>query len=162
MGFLKAFYWSVTVTTSVGKDIIPETILETYFTITSIILGVLIYAFIIGSASSALSNIDSVEMERKAKLESITNFMRQRRVPAELQKRIRDYYDYMWTRQLNNQNDTLFAELHSGLRLELSIALNRKLVQRVPMFRECSPDCLVALIEKLKSRIYLPRVCYAL
>jgi hypothetical protein len=101
-----------------------------------IAIGVLLYAIIIGSASSALSNLDSANAERRQKLDSINQYLRQRRVPDDLQKRIRAYYDYMWSsHQSLNENGGVMTDLHPSLQLELHICLNRKLIENVPMFQ---------------------------
>ena len=54
---------------------------EHIFSSVLIVLGVMMYAVIIGSASSALANLDSGNAERRQKLDSINQYMRQRHVP---------------------------------------------------------------------------------
>ena len=116
------------------------------------------YAVIIGSASSALSNLDSGNAERRQKLDSINQYMRQRRVPQDLQKRIRAYYDYMWSsHQSLNEQGGVMGDLHPSLQLELHISLNRKLIENVPMFKMITDsECLIDMIEKLLPKIYIP------
>ena len=79
-----AFFWSVVVTSGIGWDIIPETPLQIYFTTGAIVMGLLMYAIIIGSASTLLSNMDLVKSERKRKMNEIKAFMRHRKVPPKL------------------------------------------------------------------------------
>ena len=93
--YVFAFFWAVMVTTGIGRDIEPVTPLQHIFSIIWIILGVIMYAVFIGAASSALQNLDAGTAERREKLENITRYMRQRNVPKDLQKRIKDYYEYV-------------------------------------------------------------------
>ncbi len=75
------------------------------------------------------------------------------------------YYNYMWTSQQadasrTTSDESIFSDLHPTLRLELQIALNRTLIENIPMFRMISdedcPDCLIELIEKLVQKIFIP------
>ena len=74
------------ITTGIGRDIMPVTFAEHIFSTAMIVIGVLMYAVIIGSASSALANLDSGNAERRQKMEAIKQYMRQRHVPHSLQK----------------------------------------------------------------------------
>jgi hypothetical protein len=67
--YSKAFFWAVMATTGVGRDIEPSSSNATVYTIISIVVGVLMYSFIVGSASAALANMDSAGAEKRVKLE---------------------------------------------------------------------------------------------
>ena len=58
--YTHSFFWAVMITTGIGRDIMPVTFAEHIFSTAMIVIGVLMYAVIIGSASSALANLDSV------------------------------------------------------------------------------------------------------
>ncbi len=57
--YVRAYFWAVMVATGVGKDIIPATDVQFIFTTSAIIVGVLMYALIVGSVGTALSSIDT-------------------------------------------------------------------------------------------------------
>ena len=88
-----SFFWAVMVTTGIGRDIMPVTYLEHVFSIIMIIVGVVMYAVIIGSASSAVTNLDAGNAAKKEKVEGINRYLRQRMVPKDLQRRIKEYYE---------------------------------------------------------------------
>jgi voltage-gated potassium channel len=159
----QAFYWAIAATTSGGKIILPYTFTETTFTILTKIFGLLVYAFIIGSATTALSMLDLAGQERRHKLEVITSFLHARSVPHELQKKIIDFYEYLHSRHDAGVSGAAFGGLHTMLRHELVFEINREMIQKVPMFNDINTECILALIENLKSRVYLPKevVCAA-
>ena len=54
-----------------------------------------------------------------------------RRVPQNLQRVVREFYDYLWScHQTLNQED-LVKDLPQSLQIRLSIALNRDLIRKV-------------------------------
>jgi hypothetical protein len=75
-----AFFWAVTVTTGIGHDVVPRTPLQTYFTTMCIAIGVAMNAFLIGSAGSALSSLDTTKTQQRVRMEAVNGFMRHRKV----------------------------------------------------------------------------------
>lgn len=84
MQYINAFFWAVGVTIGIGRNINPTTFWEHVVTIVMIIIGVLMFALIIGSASSLLNNLDAGSASRRMKMESINLYMRHRNVPQVL------------------------------------------------------------------------------
>ena len=155
--YVQALFWAVVVTTGVGKDIVPQTNLETLFTCGCIVVGAVFYAIIIGSLSSALSNLDSTNAIRHRKIESIELYMRHAGVPGYLRRAIMGYYDYVWACSRQNIGDLdLFKELPASLRLRLKVALRHKRVVEIPLFQYLPAPCLIALISEMTSTIALP------
>lgn len=156
--YTNAFFWAVMVTTGIGRDIMPVTVLEHLFSSAMIFLGVFMYAIIIGSLSSSISNLDVEKAERKKQLDSIKQFLRQRKVPLSLQRRIVQYYEYLWSSQMSvATKEGMLGDLHQTLWLELHISLNRKLLDKVKLFENIKdPACVVDIIEKLTPKIFIP------
>ena len=84
-------------TTGIGNDIIPKSNMEIVFTVSMTIIGLMMYSVIIGSAASALQEMDTASTERRQKLDEITNYLRGRKVPSFFQKIIKDFYNHMWS-----------------------------------------------------------------
>jgi hypothetical protein len=82
--------------------------------------------------------------------------MRFRKVPVSLQKTIRGYYEYLWDSGQTSHNANLFADLPSKLRLQLNVALKKRLIEKVPLFKTCSPAGVIALVQNLQPHIILP------
>ena len=53
-----AVFWALQVTAGIGQDIIPRTLTELVFTCVMIVIGVLMYASIIGSVGSSLAAVE--------------------------------------------------------------------------------------------------------
>eukprot|EP00736_Rhodelphis_marinus_P008744 Rmarinus@m.27151 len=153
----QAFYWAVVVTTGVGRDVDPMTNLETTFTIIAIIIGVMMYAFIISSAASALQNIDDSHFEQQQQKDAVDRYMRAKKIPYELQKEINDYLDVYWEGFNEGEQKYFLHTLHPALRAELLLSVARKMTEKVPIFRGVSDACLLSLSTKLITRIYLPK-----
>ncbi|CAM9236324.1 unnamed protein product [Chrysoparadoxa australica] len=149
-----AMYFSLSIL--YGNDMKPDAISAVAFSIVCLIVSLLVNAILIGSAANMLSSMDTSAVARKSQMDGINGYMRFRKVPLTLQKRIRSYYEYLWDSGQNSYNTSLFQELPDKLRLQLNLSLKRRLVEKVPLFKTCSPAGIIALVQNLYTSIILP------
>ena len=128
-----------------------------YFTTVAIVTGLLMYAVIIGSASTLLSNLDIVQSERKRKLDEIRAYLRHRKVGKKLREEIFEFYEYLFSCNVNSLKESdVLSELPQSLQLKLNLEVNRQVVNSVPLFHNCSEEVLASVIEQLYQIVMLP------
>lgn len=149
-----SLFWAVQVTTGIGNDIIPKSNMEIVFTVSMTIIGLMMYSVIIGSAASALQEMDTASTERRQKLDMVTNYLRSRKVPAFMQKIIKDYYNHMWT--VPGKSTTLFDDLPPKLRQRLGVVLNQDLIDRIPILQYLPMDVFISVAPRMEPCTYLP------
>ncbi len=158
MQYIRSLYWVITTMTTVGYgDISPITALETVFTIFVEILGVSIYAYIIGNVSSLLANMDASARLFRDKVEKVAQYMTSHNVPKDTQDRVNLYYNEMWSRNKSIDSENSVVEtLPKHLRLEIALHLNKDVLLRVPLFRNCERGVIRSLVTVLHPEVYLP------
>ena len=114
-------------------------------------------AFIVGGATSSLATMDASAQKLRMQLDTINHYMRYRRVPNRLRKRVDAYFQYLWTCMRGLDDTDVMESMPISLRRQLSIAMNRKLFTRVPLFRYCDAGCILTLVEHLRPLIAVPR-----
>lgn len=154
--YFRAILWAIWATTGTGFIGEPNSGLQTLYHCTVTFIGVLVYAFIIGSASSAMSDMDSSSKGRRLRLQQIQEYLAQRGLEPQFIAQIVRYYQYCWERHLDTGQDTIFDGLHSTLKRSMDIAIMENVILQVPMFRDISTQCLEKVIEYMQPRIYLP------
>ena len=155
--YLRALYWCVTTLTTVGYgDIVPSTDAEMLYAMLVMFLGVGVYGYVIGNVAALLANIDPARVRHRELVDRVTAFMRYRQVPAELQRRIHDYYDYLWGKRLGYDESAAISDLPPTLRTEVSLFLNRDILQKVPLFRGASNDFIKAIALEMRPIILMP------
>jgi len=150
-----SMFWAVQVTTGVGDDIIPKSNMEIGFTVSMAVIGLMMYAVVIGSATSALQNMDTAATERQQTLDRITQYMRAQKVPTFFQKIIKDFYTHMWSNPTTS-SDEVFNELPPNLRSKLTVVVNRDLIDRIPILQTLSADIYIKAVENFKQATFLP------
>jgi len=114
------------------------------------------YAFIIGKIASLFSNIDAAKANFWNRIEAVTQYLRSRHVPQNLNEQVRNYYEYLWAHHRGVKEDAIFDDLPTPFRLEILRYLTRELLEKVPLFKFCSPALRNVLLLALKPQTYAP------
>ncbi len=158
--YIRSLYWTIVTMTTVGYgDITPNRNIEYVFTMGVMLLGASIYAFIIGNIASLFSNLDSAKANFWNRIETVNQYLRSRHVPYDLNQQVRKYYEYLWARHRGLKKDTLFGDLPVPFRVDILLHLTRDLLEKVPLFRYCSPALRNLLITALKPYTFAPDDC---
>lgn len=155
--YVNALYWCVTTLTTVGYgDVTPVNDQQTLYAIVVMILGVGVYAYIIGNIATILTNIDPARSRYLNAIDRLGAFVRYRQVPPHLQHRIREYYDYEWEKRLGYDESNILDSLPRGLRDEVALFLKRDLLERVDLFADAPEHFTREVALRMKSEIYTP------
>ena len=155
--YIRSLYWTVTTMTTVGYgDITPNRSVEYVLAIMIMLSGASIYAFIIGGLASLLSNLQAAKTNHWEQMESVEQYLRSRQVPAHLGTRVHNYYEYLWASRKGLDEGSLLEDLPDSLRLEIMLHLAGDVLERVPLFRHCSPFLRNTLLAALRTTTYGP------
>jgi hypothetical protein len=130
--------------------------LELAYTVFVQIVGVGMYGYIIGNVSTLLANLDVSKAAFRRRMEEINAFMKTRRLPPELRSKIRDYYDYMWEVHQSTGEEPLLGKLPRSLALEVSLYLNREILEKVPFFKDADEVFIREIVTELRPLTFVP------
>jgi len=157
MHYLRALYWTITTLATVGYgDITPDTAPQMMYAIMTMLFGVGLFGYGIGNVAHMLANIDQVQAHYHSSLDRLANFLRYRKIPHGLQRRIYDYYTFLWERNLGYDEAIILSELPEPLRMEIAMAMKREFIEKVPLFRGASPLLLREIAVELRSALFTP------
>lgn len=154
--YAEGFYWAIMMLTGLGVEFLPATVMSTVYEVMVAAVGVVMYAYFLGSATTAITSMNASAMKRKKRLDEMREFLRRRRVPERLRQAVVDHCDHMLDRQQALDELAMIQSLPQSLKLQLDMVLNSKFLVKVPMFRYCDPRCLITLVQCMRSSIFLP------
>lgn len=155
--YTTALYWSVTTLTTVGYgDITPKTIPQTIYTMFVMILGVGVYGYVIGNVASLLANIDVAKAHYQEQMDRINAFLKYRNIPPKLSTKILNYYNYLWESRLGYDESSVLDDLPDSLKTEVTLHLNRDIIEKVPLFRGASEELIRDLVLQLRPLVATP------
>lgn len=155
--YIHSLYWAVTVLTTVGfGDITPTTEIEILFTIVVMFIGVTIYAYIIANITMLIPRIQGGRIEHQEDLDALRDFMRERRFPAELQNRVINYKDFVWSQTQGDYQRRLLSVLPHGLRHEVAAHLAEHILGLRQLFPDADEESLTRLVMAAQPEIHPP------
>ncbi len=157
--YVRALYFVTTTMATIGYgDIVPHKndMGELIYTICLQITGAGMYGYVIGSVSSLLANLDVARANFRRHMEEVNIFMRSKRLPAELQAKVRNYFDYVWESRQSTGMDNTLDRMPARLALDIRLFLTRDILQKVPFFRQADEAFIRDIVAKLEDHVFLP------
>lgn len=151
--YLYSFYWSTLTLTTIGEVPGPVTDWEFVFVICNYLVGVLIFATIVGMVGGIVTNMNSHRTEFQSRLDSIKQYMRYRSVGKDLQARVIKWFDYLWTSKHSLEEHKLLQSLPDKLKAEVAIHVHFETLRKVQLFEECETGLLEELVLKLQPQV---------
>ena len=111
----------------------------------------------IGNVNELVSELNAQESALREKLQTLNHFMLTRRLPSDLQQRIRSYYLTIWVRRGGVDDAAIMEELPNTLRTEISLVMNQDILGKVPIFASSSTGFIHSLVQHLKLQTYGPK-----
>ncbi|OHD63140.1 MAG: hypothetical protein A2096_05130 [Spirochaetes bacterium GWF1_41_5] len=158
--YIRALYWCITTIATVGYGDISPDLSQNHqiiYTMFSMILGVGIYGYVIGNVASLLANIDVAKANFMRRMEEINSFIKNKKIPLEIAQKILDYYNYLWETQQGGNDSQVMNELPQSLSIEVSMYLNKTIIQKVPFFTKMNEVFIREIIMQLEPLIFLPQ-----
>jgi hypothetical protein len=155
--YLQSLYWCISTLTTIGyATFTPSNNGEILYAIAVMIFGVGMYGYVIANVATILTNLEPARVRYLENLERIGAFMRYRRIPSHLRKRIREYYSYLWDQRLGYDEGPIVDALPPGLRTEVALHLKREIIQKVPFFRRADEGLLRDIALQMHPVVYTP------
>jgi hypothetical protein len=146
-----AFYWAVWV--MLGNSSAEQIGTRTYrITAGMLVVGMICFSTILGSASAFLAQLDSEKLKRKEEIVFVRRYMQTRKISPTLQKQIGEYYDYIWDTGNTPYHKQLFDQLPQQLRALTQLQIRTTLLTKVPMFAQLAKRCVVSMLESMTAR----------
>ncbi|KAJ7569912.1 hypothetical protein O6H91_01G099900 [Diphasiastrum complanatum] len=153
--YLYCFWWGLRNLSTLGQGLLTGPFTgEMLFSIALAILGLILFALLIGNMQAYLQSLSVRLEEMRLKRGDAEQWMRHRRLPLELRDRVRRYEHYKWVATRGVDEQSIVQDLPSDLRREIKRHLCLELVRKVPLFNQMDDRLLDAVCERLKPALH--------
>uniref|UniRef100_A0A2C9K8A9 Ion transport domain-containing protein n=1 Tax=Biomphalaria glabrata TaxID=6526 RepID=A0A2C9K8A9_BIOGL len=136
--YLRSLFWSTLTLTTIGDLPPPDNNNDLrmsnaayVFVIVSYLIGVFVFATIVGQVGNVINNRNASRQEFERLLDGAKIYMQTHNVPHNLQKRVQRWYDYVWSRgRLNGCDINSLGLLPDKLKTELAIHVNLETLKK--------------------------------
>ena len=151
--YLVSLYWSTLTLTTIGELPAPVTDIEHLFVIFDFLVGVLIFAVIVGMVGGIITNMNVRKIDFQCRLDNIKQYMRYRDVGKPLQARVIRWFNYLWANNHSLDEQAILKSLPDKLHAEIAIHVHFETLRKVQIFEECEVGLLEELVLKLKPQV---------
>uniref|UniRef100_A0A673W0C9 Cyclic nucleotide gated channel subunit alpha 3 n=1 Tax=Salmo trutta TaxID=8032 RepID=A0A673W0C9_SALTR len=154
--YIYCLYWSTLTLTTIGETPPPVKDFEYLFVVADFLIGVLIFATIVGNVGAMISNMNKNRADFQAKIDSIKQYMQFRKVSKDLEARVIKWFDYLWTEKKTCDEKEVLKNLPDKLKAEIAIDVHLDTLKKVKIFQECEAGLLIELVMKLQPQVFSP------
>lgn len=156
MKYAYSLYWSTQTMTTIGEVNQPTTIMEYVYLTFIFLIGVMIFASVVGSIGNIITNLRANRNVFQDRLDHLKEYMGYRNVGKDLQNRIIRWFDYLWAQNHTFEEEDVLKYLPDKLQAEMAIHVHLATLKQVELFQNCESGFLIALVLKLKHQVYSP------
>mmetsp|Transcript_32444 Transcript_32444/g.44993 ORF Transcript_32444/g.44993 Transcript_32444/m.44993 type:complete len:609 (-) Transcript_32444:105-1931(-) len=155
--YLMSIYWTMTTFTSVGYgDIVPTNDTELGFVTVTEVLGALVFAAILGNASSIIASHGASEAALRSRMDEINNFIRLRCIPRELAVRVRRYFERYYEKSTITDEDAIVNKLSQNLKQEVVYCVHHNVIVSSPFLDSADPSFVSEVVMALRPFVVTP------
>ncbi|CAL1534599.1 unnamed protein product, partial [Lymnaea stagnalis] len=154
--YIFCLFWSTMTLTTIGERPPPTTELEYVFTGFTFLIGVFVFAAVVGNVGDVISNMNAARRDFQARMDQIKFYLDHRKVPDHMQNHIKRWAEYTWSRTMAIDEANVLQFLPDRLRTEVAIYVHLETLKKVSIFDECEEGLLRELVLKLKPQIFSP------
>ncbi|KAL8040964.1 hypothetical protein ABFS82_10G132400 [Erythranthe guttata] len=152
--YFYCLWWGLQNLSSYGQNLSTSTFIEeTSFAILIAILGLVLFAHLIGNMQTYLQSLTMRLEEWRLKRRDTEEWMRHRQLPEDLRTRVRRFVQYKWLATRGVNEEAILNGLPADLSRDIQRHLCLDLVRRVPFFSQMDDQLLDAICERLVSTL---------
>jgi len=151
-----SLYWAITTITSVGYgDVSPQNPAELQVCTVFILLGSILWAYIIGNACGIAASLDVENIRHHQTMDDLNYFMMDQHLEPSQRYQLRSFFNQSKEMAREENYKSLIGRMSPTLRAVVS-RRRAEWLYRVSYFSTASEKFLIALVMELNSDIFIP------
>lgn len=153
--YLASLYWSVTTWTTVGYgDVLPGTNEEKIYACLAQIFGGLMFGILVARTSGLVSRGSVADAKLRERMDKIAEFLRVKRVPLDLRRRIRIFLELLYQQESAFDNKEFLQCLSPTLRKEVIDVVYLDVIGKMVLLEKVEDSSVMEICVSLRHVIY--------
>ncbi|CAJ2667210.1 unnamed protein product [Trifolium pratense] len=157
--YVYSHFWGLQQISTLAGGLTPSYFVwEVVFAISIIGLGLLLFALLIGNIQNFLQGLGRRRLEMLLRSRDVEQWMRHRRLPENLRRRVRQAERYNWAATRGVNEETLLVNLPEDLQIDIRRHLFN-FIKKIRIFSLMDEPILDAICERLRQKTYISGSC---
>ena len=155
--YLWSLYWALTTLTTVGYgDIAPANDSERLYASFSVLVGGMIFGFMISQVGTLIASLDRQAALIEEKLDSVKEYASSRKLPKALYVKLTKHFKYFYSRQSVFDENELLGQCPPALRGEVTQFILNSTLGKLPIAKRLDPTFQTELFPHIKPISFAP------
>lgn len=155
--YLWSLYWALTTLTTVGYgDITPANDAERLYASFSVLVGGMIFGFMISQVGTLIASLDRQAALIEEKLDSVKEYASSRKLPKSLHVKLTKHFKYFYSRQSVFDENELLGQCPPALRGEVTQFILNSTLGKLPIAKRLDPTFQTELFPHIKPISFAP------
>ncbi|KAK6748882.1 hypothetical protein RB195_001480 [Necator americanus] len=154
--YVLSMYWSAMTMTTLGEQPSPNETLQSVFEILDTVLGMVLFAGIMGSVGDLVAKANMVKADWQQLMDGLKQFMTYRNLNAEFQRRVLKYCEYEMSKEEKVTEEEMRSDLPPKLYTQVNKYKQWTILAKSPLFDHCEVTFLKDLATYLEPRDFGP------
>ena len=127
-----SLYWAITTMTTVGYgDISATNVVEMVYAIVVMVLGKILFAFVLGTIASTFINLETERLLYEDKVNAMRQYMKNKHLSLVMRQRVFNFLNYLWLRNKGTGRQDILSDLPYCMQAEVSLAITNTMLRQV-------------------------------